>query len=64
MKKVCPIMSTSVYDPLRKTIIDKEIICKRNNCQLWTHVYTTEENGIEGCAYELTPNMHNGQFRV
>jgi len=61
-EKICPFMSTGHPD---FTHGDHQMVkCQENKCRLWIEVFTTELHRIQGCAYELQPQMVDGQLRV
>lgn len=67
-EKICPIMSgpATVAENGDGELVAEVIFqpCLRHGCKLYISVYTTELISISGCAYELGPQMVNGQLRV
>lgn len=66
--KICPLMSrpiptTGAYD--QPTIETCWQDCQRENCQLWSQVYTTENLKISGCALEIAAHKtQDGRYAV
>ena len=63
---ICPIMSKSLVVHDGETDLEMQFVeCQKENCMLWTMVYTTERTQQIGCSLELNPHMNSeGQYRV
>jgi len=64
MDKVCPIMSKPIIDAdnLARVFI---VNCVGSKCQFWITPYSTEfMQHSGGCSFELSPQMHEGLYRV
>jgi hypothetical protein len=67
-EKICPLMNRSIptvgaYD--QPTIETNWVACEKENCQLWSQVYTIEGIPTSGCALEIAAHKtQDGKYAV
>jgi len=58
-----PMQTTGRYD--QKTTEMHWVSCEKENCQLWSQTYTTENIQISGCALEIAAHKNqDGKYGV
>lgn len=66
--KICPLMSRpikAVGHMHRPTTEIEWVTCQKENCQLWSLVYTTETIQVSGCALEIVAHKtQDGKYAV
>ena len=64
--KICPIMSRPIITYADYSAADLyEVICRKEDCMLWSLVYTTDKILISGCSFEIAAHKNqDGQYAV
>jgi len=62
MNKICPFIPPD-EEGTRSDITRRPVPCLREKCELWTDMFTTENNRIQGCALRFIA-MKNSEGNI